>query len=240
MDVRCLCTHPLSAVSSAFHCAVHRLPSEPGVHWQPCRCGHHSAGFHQGLLSHLNQSCKQSPSGITSFATKDQSPYPCLINRSLSGHVQKTEHAVYPDRCVHFHPRWSVAHVDRRGTPPVIVSCAAFSRDPMQEATVLTEHKPIPARCTIYPLDTRGLDPIGQDGYCAPSAPMHYAIYSSPVSLSYSTTEGCHRFSNNVPPVLLAVYHGEQGSLPLMEQLAQIDRSPTPSIFDSCLAFSRD
>lgn len=231
MDVRCLCSPPSLNISPALHCGVHSLPSDPGVQsscpWRSCGCMCRSSRCHQGLCC-----CKQPASRISACATNDKSPSLLFIKPSPPAYVLKSQHAICPGQCAHFHPQCSAVDADRRRTAPVKNICTAFSR----QHTGLTEHEPIPAKCTIHSLDRRSPDST-ERCCCCPSAPTHYAVYSSPCSLSSSAESG-HIFPNNVPPVLLAVYPDGKG--PCMEKLAQIDRSPTPCIASSYSAFSRD
>lgn len=235
MDVRCFCMAPLSPcfsdASPASPRNVHNSsPPEPGG--QPCRCQCHSATFRQGLPCCLRQGCMQQLSDNWVFSTNDQS----LINPSSPACARRSRNITCPERCICSPPLWLTCQIDGSGTPPLVGSWAAHSKDPVCKATDLAEHQPTPGSCAVYSLDTRST--TCQHGCCAPSLPMHYVIYSSPVSSSHLQNEGGHRFSNNVPPVLVAVYPREQGSPPHVEQLAQIDRTPTPAIPDSYLAFS--
>lgn len=242
MDVRCLCTprlRPFSNTSSAFHSGISDLPSpEPALLCQSCRCSCHAVGY-QGSSSHHNWNCIRPTSEHWACPTANQSP--CPSHRCPPSCVPKSHDAIF-DRCAHVCPWQPTIHVDRNGMPPVAASWAVFSREPMQEVTHLTEHQPTLGNCTVYSLGPRRVDSTSQHGYCTPCFPMHYAVYSSPVSVSLSPKEGGHRFSNNVPPVLFVVHSKEQDCPcpPYVEQLAQIDRSPTPSVPASCWAFSGD
>lgn len=242
MDVRCLCSPPLrpfSNTSSAFHSTISDLPSpEPSLFCQSCQCSCHAARCYRGQSSHHNQSCIRPTSEYWACSTTSHRPGP--INQCPPCCVPKGHHAIYFDRCAHVQPWRPTIQVDRSGMPPVAESWAVFSRDPMHEVTDLTEHQPMLGNCTVYSLGTRGLDSRSQQGYCTPCLPMHYAVYSSPVSVNHSPKERGHRFCNNIPPVLLAVHSKEQGSPSYVEELPQIDRSPTPSVPASCWAFSGD
>lgn len=240
--MRCFCTPqlhpPFSDTSPSFPNGVcKRSPPDPVG--QPFRCACHSAGVHSRLPCHLSQSCKQWPSDNQDFCSNDWRLYPHFCKQTSPVYSQRTPSTTCFGRCTHFHPWKPSVQAEENSTKPVFCERAALSRDSVREAANFAEHQFTARNCTVCSLDTRYLDATCQHGCCVPSVTKHYAIYSSPVSLSNLQNECGHRFSNNVPPVLVAVYPSQLGSPPHVEQLAQIDRTPVPSIPDSYWVFSR-
>lgn len=243
--MRCLCTPllspPFTDTSSALPFGFGNVPPpdsgvKPLGSWQLCPCACPSTGFCQSLVCHHDQNCVRPHTGTWTFPTSHPRPYPCLISHNSPSCAQRSRRATHLDKHVHFHPQCPPARLEHSGKPAVVTCWTAFPRAPVQDATDLSERQPTHEHCTIYSLDAKALDLTCQHGYSVPSMTMHYAVYSSPVPLCNES----HRFPNNVPPVLLAVCPTKQGSPPHLQELAQIDRSPTPSIPTSYLAFSRD
>lgn len=193
----------------------------------------HSVRSHQRLPCPCNQSCVQCLLENQNFPTNDENLCPHLINKISPVCCQENQNTY-----VHSHPLWLSAQIEGSRTQPLLGSWAVLSKIPVQEAIDLSEHQLMPENCIVYSLNAKDLDSSGQLRHCVPSGPKHYAIYSSPISSSYLQNESGHRFSKNIPPMLVALYPTERGLPPYVEQLAQIDRTPTPSLAESYLAFS--
>ncbi|KAJ7332780.1 hypothetical protein JRQ81_014960 [Phrynocephalus forsythii] len=239
LDVRCFCTRkwPCSN-TSPFTNGVCKV-SPPDSMEQPCKFVCHSARSHLRLSCHLCQSHTNGPSVNQACSSNDWRLYPHFFKHSSPICFQRIPMSTCFERCIPSHPWRHSVQADGNSTQPVFSRWTASSRDSVQEAANFAEHWLTGRSCTVCSLDTRPLDPTCQHGCCVPSLPKHYAIYSSPVSLRDLQNECGHRFSNNVPPVLVAVYPSKRGSPPHMEQLAQIDRTPMPPIQDCYLVFSR-
>ncbi|XP_063156244.1 uncharacterized protein LOC134494923 [Candoia aspera] len=241
MDLSCHCTPPLtppfSDTASRLSHGRHGL-SPPGLRGLPCKYIPHSVISQQRPPCPCSQSCKQCLLGNQTFPTSDVDLCPHCINKSSPVCCQESQNSACLERCIHSHPLWLSAQIEGSRMQPVLGSWAVLSKDPVQEAIDRSEHQLMPENCIVYFLNTKDTDFTGQCGHCVPSGPKHYAIYSSPISSSYLRNESGHRFSNNIPPVLVALYPRERGLPPHVEQVSQIDRTPTPPLAESYLAFS--
>lgn len=243
MDLRCHCTPPLTPpfpdTSSHLSHGIHNLSPHGLSRGLPCKYVVHPVRSHQRLPCACNQSCMRCLLESQTFSTNDENLCPHLINKSPPVCCQENKNTVSLESCVHSHPLWLSAQIEASRIQPLLGSWAVLSKAPVQEAIDLSEHQAMPENCIVYSLNAKDLDSTGQSRHCIPSVPKHYAIYSSPISSSYYLqNEIGHRFSNNIPPMLVALYPRERGLPPYVEQLDQIDRTPTPSVAESYLAFS--
>ncbi|KAG8132924.1 hypothetical protein E2320_010751 [Naja naja] len=242
MNLSCHCapplTPPFSDTSSHLSHGIHNLSPHDLSRGLPCNYIVHLVSSRQRLPCPCNQSYMRCLLENQNFSTSDENLCPHLMNKNSPVCCQDNQNTVSLESCVHSHPLWLSAQTEASRTKPLLGSWAVLSKVPVQEAIDPSEHQLMPENCIVYSLNARDLDSAGQCRHCVPSVPKHYAIYSSPISSSYLQNESGHQFSNNIPPVLVALYPRERGLPPHVEQLAQIDRTPIPSLAESYLAFS--